>query len=181
MSDFDPPCNNLWKASDQQRFNFFPWSQTNCRSWSVFAHISINCCTYFPFSYQNIKWWLKTIAKYCAAVIQTVIYSIHHLMNHHLMVVERFVCPSDCRGYVSWGVSPLVESPKANWPLVEDQTNGDCNSPCDRKIEGTVYLGYQRLHPGARPEEGVRGVGLSKSSSKRWFMYINSSSIIKHL
>ncbi len=37
-------------------------------------------------------------------------------------MVEEFECPNDTRSYVVWGNLPLVESPKANWFWVKDQT-----------------------------------------------------------
>lgn len=44
------------------------------------------------------------------------------LGNHHLVVVERFVCSYEPGGYVVWGLVHLVGSLKENWSQVRGQS-----------------------------------------------------------
>lgn len=84
------------------------------------------------------------------------------LGNHHLVVVERFVCSYEPGGYVVWGLVHLVGSLKGNWSQVRGQTKNVSKKPGDcvggRALQvrsGGAQFHAQRLQQEANAWIGV--------------------------
>ena len=74
-------------------------------------------------------------------------------VNHHLIVVERFVCLCEPEGCVVWSFVLLVGSPKAKWSQVRGQTKNGSKTPMEKQGRNGVTLpgGSPGPPSGARP------------------------------